>query len=248
VPVSYSGETISDARLADVDGDRRPDLAVGRWPVRNVDDLSELVQRTLANEDEVPSQRAVFVADGTESRFMDLNESMISDSGLAKDDSLLLNGPTSVQIGEAWGQGAWLMTYAGHGSLDRWGKEGIFSTEAVTSLESSFATPIVLQLTCLTGLFAHPSVESLSETMLHHENGPVAIIAPTSLSLSDDQKPFGVAIIEALQDRRVRRVGDALLQAKAELDIDSSVALREISDTFGLLGDPSAPVLRTSAE
>ena len=39
VPVMYSGETVSDSRLADVNNDMIPDIAVGRWPVRKIEDV-----------------------------------------------------------------------------------------------------------------------------------------------------------------------------------------------------------------
>jgi hypothetical protein len=38
-------------------------------------------------------------------------------------------------------------------------------------------------------------------------------------------------------------MGDAVMNAKLALDV-SNLSLREISDTFGLLGDPSALIVR----
>ncbi|MFN2221633.1 MAG: C25 family cysteine peptidase, partial [Candidatus Promineifilaceae bacterium] len=102
----------------------------------------------------------------------------------------------------------------------------------------------VLQLTCLTGLFAHPTIASLAEVMLLGEDGPLSIVAATSLTLSEHQQPFGVAFLKALQDPEVARVGDAFQQAKAQLDLESDNALREISDTFTLFGDPTALIRR----
>lgn len=244
VPVTYSGETVSDARLADVDGDRRPDLAVGRWPVRNVDEVEALVQRTIENEIEQTSPAAIFAADGSEARFADLNERIGQETGLEQERAIYLNGPTNQEFSQVWNQGAWLVTYTGHGSLDRWGKDTLLDTETVSTLQSDGASPIVLQLTCLTGLFAHPTITSLSEAMLLDTNGPVSVVAATSLSLSDSQRPFGVAFLQALQDPNVARVGDAFQRAKEQLDIQSDDALREISDTFTLFGDPTALIPR----
>ena len=102
----------------------------------------------------------------------------------------------------------------------------------------------MLQFTCLSGQFAHPEVESLSETLIKHESGPVLLIAATSLTLSTHQEPFAVALLQALQDPAVIRVGDALQFAKGTLDTQNSPGLQEISDTFGLLGDPSALIVR----
>ena len=60
-------ETASDNRLATVDGsDALPDIAIGRWPVNNVAEVSALVSKTLAYEDALltaADRRALFVAD-----------------------------------------------------------------------------------------------------------------------------------------------------------------------------------------
>jgi hypothetical protein len=243
VPVKYSGETVSDARLADVDGDRRPDLAVGRWPAAGVDEVTALVKRTIDDEGAAVSPRVIFAADGTEPRFAEMNAAISLQASL-QSRAVYLNGPTSRELGQAWKGGAWIVTYTGHGSLDRWGKETLLDTDSVSALSSTGMPPIVLQLTCLTGLFAHPTIPSLSETMLRKDDGPVAIVAATSLTLSEDQQPFGVALLQALQDPDIQRVGDAVQWAKSRLDIEASDALREISDTFTLFGDPSALIRR----
>ena len=243
VPVSFGGETVSDARLADVEGDFKPELAVGRWPVDSVTQVQDLVRRTLAYEQAPASERAIFAADGSGQEFQRVTESIISTSEFPRDNSDLLAGPTKDVLASSWREGAWLVTYVGHGSLQLWGKDGMLSSDAVESLHSSATSPIVLQLTCLTGLFAHPEVTSLSEVMLTHRNGPALIIGATSLTLSVHQEPFAAALLQALQDPSVERVGDALQHARQELDV-SSTGLREISDTFVLLGDPSARVVR----
>ena len=40
------------------------------------------------------------------------------------------------------------------------------------------------------------------------------------------------------------RVGDALQDAKEAMQINGNAGLQEISDTFGLIGDPSAKIVR----
>jgi hypothetical protein len=243
VPVSYSGETVSDARLADVNGDMRPDLAVGRWPVDDPAGARALVARTLAYEAGSAPARALFASDGSSEEFTGLTERVLLGSTFPEATAERLSGPTNEELVAAWNEGAWLITYAGHGSLQLWGKDNIFSAEAVPALAGAAIPPIVLQLTCLTGLFAHPEITSLSERLLAQEGGPVLTIAATSLTLSSLQEPFAIALLQALQDPAVRRIGDALQLAKQSLDVTND-GLREISDTFGLLGDPSALIVR----
>lgn len=243
VPVRFSGETVSDSRLADVDGDMRPDLAVGRWPVHTSEETADLVRRTLAYEQAIASRRALFAADGTESQFAAMAGQLAADAQLPDDEVAILTGPPASEVAAAWNEGNWLATYIGHGSIGRWGKNDVFDLEAVSSLEAE-TPPIVLQLTCLTGLFTHPAETSLSEALLSHPQGPVLLVAATSLTLSSHQEPFAAALLQQMQDPAVARIGDAFQAAKLTLDIDQVDGLREISDTFILFGDPSAHIVR----
>ncbi len=244
VAVSFGGETVSDARLADVNDDLVPDLAIGRWPVANIRDVRSLVQRTLEYEQQTVGRHALFVADGSAQEFALLNQSIADESKLSTGSVEHLNGASSEEFARSWNEGPWLVTYSGHGSLDRWGKDNIFSGDAVSQLKTDSSPPITLQLTCLTGFFAHPSQSSLSEKMLLDENGPVLIVSATGLTLSTSQKPFGIELIKELQNPQVIRVGDALQIAKQNLDASSNPSLQEIIDTFGLLGDPSSAIAR----
>jgi len=243
VPVYYSGETVSDSQLGDVDGDHKPELSVGRWPVDDPKDVEALVERTLAYENGEVSDSSIFVADGSSQEFALFNSNIINESGFKTGKISQLIGSGDEDLIQSWNQGAWLVTYTGHGSLDRWGKQGVLDNAAVAGLEFSTAPPIVLQLTCLTGYFAHPQVQSLSETLLLEENGPVLVIAATSLTLSDNQRPFGINLLRQLLDPDVVRIGDAIVRAKTDLNV-SDPNIREISDTFGLLGDPATIIVR----
>ena len=137
-----------------------------------------------------------------------------------------------------------MVSYVGHGSLNLWGKDNVFNADGVAGLQSNgTAPPIVLQFTCLTGFFAHPTEVSLSERMLTSPDGPVLLIAATSLTLSAYQRPFALSLLNHLQDPAMTRMGDVLQAAKLELPV-ADLGVREISDTFGLLGDPTAKIVR----
>ena len=246
VPVQFSGETVSDSRLADVDGDTLPEMAIGRWPVNSAQEVAALVERTLAYEGAKAASPALFATDGSESTFSIIAARLAEEGGLPPAAVEQLDGPTAAELGQTWRAGTWLATYVGHGSIDRWGKEDMFSLDELDHLSSGGETapPIVIQLTCLTGLFSSPEQVSLSEAMLRHAHGPVLIVAASSLTLSAYQEPFAVALLQQLQDTSILRVGDAFLDAKRALDVENSDGLREISDTFALFGDPSAAIVR----
>ena len=243
VPVEFSGETISDSRLADIDGDKRPDLSVGRWPVQTTKQVNDLVQRTLAYEEGHANQNALFVADGSEARFSAIMARLAESAQFPPGKILNLDSSPNLDLTKELNQGAWLATYIGHGSITRWGQDNILNLESIAGLTDS-TPPIILQLTCLTGLFAHPQQNSLTEALLTHPRGPVLTVAATSLTLSNHQEPFAIQLLQKMQDPTIARIGDAFQEAKLSLDIENSNGLREINDTFALFGDPSTLLIR----
>jgi hypothetical protein len=50
-------------------------------------------------------------------------------------------------------------------------------------------------------------------------------------------------LLRQLLDPDVIRIGDAIVRAKTDLNV-SDPNIREISDTFGLLGDPATIIVR----
>ena len=248
IKVSHSGETVSDARLADIDGDDRADFAVGRWPVNSPEELQAIINRTLAYEAEMPGNEILVTADSSETDFSITSDRLLDTTGLARLSPTKAYSATPDSVTEAWGAGNWLVTYVGHGSLDLWGAQGLISGDMVENLQNplGIAQPIVLQFTCLTGYFAHPIESSLSEKMLLQENGPVLIVSATSLTYSISQEPFARGLLEGLQDPKLNRIGDVMAQAQAGLDI-SNPTVKEVYDTFVLFGDPSATISRPTA-
>ncbi len=243
VPVEFSGETVSDSRLVDLNGDQKPDLAIGRWPVDSLADVRSLVARTLAYEQGTAPLQALFATDSSEAQFAQMAERLATENSM--NNMILLNGATAPEVTATWNEGAWLTTYIGHGSIRRWGKENIFNLEAVSGLQTS-APSIVLQLTCLSGLFAHPEETSLTEAMMRHPTGPVLHVAATSLTFSSDQEQFAAHFVRHLQDPGYTRIGDAFQAAKQALNV-ANPGLLEVSDTFSLFGDPSALIVRPMA-
>ncbi len=243
VPVQFSGETVSDSRLADIDGDQRPDLAVGRWPVSTPKEVKDLVERTLVYEQGSAVEKAIFVPDTSEARFKNIAARLAQSGSIPEEQVVQLGEEETLDFANQVNKGAWLATYVGHGSITRWGKEDIVNIDSVRDLKNE-TPPIVLQLTCLTGLFAHPGETSLAEAMLTQPGGPVLSIAATSLTLSGHQEPFAIELLQQMQNPNIVRIGDAFQAAKLSLETENSNGLREISDTFALFGDPSTLMVR----
>lgn len=221
--VTFGGETVSDALLGQLDAEMGVDIAIGRWPVRTRREVVRLVNKSLAAETVVfsPTPRALIDPSdpgfGTFAQRVNLSTAM--------DDS-----------------SPFLVAYIGHGSLQQWG-----GAQQHTKLLNNATPPILVQFTCLTGLFAHPTDAALSEQILLDQNQTTHVVAATSLTLSHHQEPFANALLAALTSPNHRHIGTAFLVAQQALNL-AQTDQREIHDTFLLFGDPSAPLPLRSHE
>jgi hypothetical protein len=243
----YGGETGSDVVFSQLDEDRSPDLAVGRIPAQTPEQVSAFVEKTLGYERQPAEsewkQRVLAVADGQEDtfrfdaqRFLDLFPDSAQVELMAP-----AAGETTVnrEIVERLNQGDGLVAYFGHGSINMWGKDRLFSTQDVPSLQNTDRYAILINMTCLTGLFTHPTETSLAEAMLLQPlAGAVAVLAPTSLTLPSDQSFLSQPLIEALLDQPDLTLGEALLEARRHISLDNTGSL-DVMETFLLFGDPA---------
>lgn len=246
VQAEYTGETVSDEPYADLDGDGRPELAVGRWPASTRAELARILERTTAYA-QAPDgpwrTTALFIADPSSADFAERSDRLVAASGLTATAVVRAYGADPQAVRDAWNRGAWLVNYIGHGSLAMWGKDGLMSAAEVAQLRDAGGGPLVLTLTCLSGYYAHPAQVSLGEELLWaRAGGAVAVVSATSLTLPEDQEPFGRALIQALRDPETATLGDALLAAQRVLDPSMS-GQRDVINTFVLLGDPGLRLL-----
>ncbi|MCK4727036.1 MAG: hypothetical protein KAT29_14590, partial [Anaerolineales bacterium] len=111
--------------------------------------------------------------------------------------------------------------------------------DQVMNLEPPQNYPIVVNMTCLTGLYTHPSVESLAEALLWQEGGgAVAVLAPSSLTLPADQGKLSAALINEWLSNPEARLGEIHLLAREEVPVDRVSSL-DVMRTFMLFGDPA---------
>ncbi len=242
----FGGETASDVEFVQVNDDPWPDLAVGRFPARTPQQVQVLVEKTLSYEKTAGqgSPRSILaIADGQDSSFK--NDAQTFLDLFPQDYPRQLYAPGagvtagSAEIASALGKGDWLIAYFGHGSINMWGKDRLFTNEDVAALASQPRLPVVIQMTCLSGLFTHPKVESLSEALLWKpQGGAVATLAPTSLTLPFDQTSLSGPLAEAVQSDPQPTLGQVLLAARRKVPIENRGAL-DVMLTFLLLGDPA---------
>lgn len=258
VDTIFGGQTGSDLGYAQISAENwepglTPDqefqLAVGRIPARGPSEIQDYVEKVLTYERKLD-----------ESAFADLNLiTAISDnespsfkadaehfldlfnSGFAK---YLISpepgdpGISSIILDQFNAENLFV-AYFGHGSINMWGKERLFHVEDIESLDNKNNYPIIFNLTCLTGLFTHPTTDSLAEKLLfQHGRGAVALLAPTSLTLSNDQSLLVDELINSYLTSQDPRLGELLRVAREKVPLDTE-GKRDVVFTFLLFGDPA---------
>ena len=247
VPTVFGGETGSDVRIVQLDGDLSPDLAIGRVPARNVEQVKTFVDKTLAYEKESANatwnQTILAVADGQEASFKEDANHFIDQFSSEYETQIIAPEAgaqgTNQEITNEFSKGNLVTAYFGHGSVNMWGKDSLFTTQDSATLNNGQNLPIVWNFTCLTGLFTHPTEESLAESLLFNQDGgAVAVLAPTSPTLPGDQTFLSDALVEALIQKTFPRLGDITLYAWQQVPTQSP-GTTDVMQTFLLFGDPA---------
>jgi hypothetical protein len=243
----FGGETASDVPFADLDGDNLPDLALGRLPARTPAEVQAYVEKVLAYEQQTDTAwrtRLLAVADGQDASFAYDAQVFIDQFTNPIFEKNLFSPPAgaedaNLQIATAIEEGYGIVSYFGHGSVNMWGKDRLFTTEDVAALKNADHLLVVINMNCLTGLFTHPKVISLAETLLWHVNGgAVAVLAPTSLTLPSDQALLSGSLAKQISANPELALGDHFLAAQRLMPVNASGA-NEVLLTFLYFGDPA---------
>ncbi|MGH9390158.1 MAG: C25 family cysteine peptidase, partial [Vicinamibacteria bacterium] len=239
--------TVSDPTLAAVHGeDILPDLAIGRLPAGNPEELRILVEKILAYETgnadlegplvlvtDNPDQAGDFDANAEE-----IARGVLSGREVRRLSLRELGSSTRDEILSAFDGGASLVSYVGHGGIHLWADENVFNTADVRSLSHQSREPILLTMNCLNGYFHFPYFDSLAEALLKAEGkGAIAAFSPSGLSLDGPAHRFHLALLDALFNQGHRRLGDAVLAAQKSYS--DSGAYPELLTIYHLLGDPA---------
>ena len=248
IRTEYGGETSSDIGFGQLNDDPWPDIATGIIPARTPSQVADYVAKVLKYEKNLPSANdrmgLLAVADGQEvvfksdaQRFLDL----FSGERFQADLFAPAAGSSDAeqQIVELFKQGYSVISYFGHGSIDMWGKDQLFSAQGVTALSGLKRYPVLLNFTCLTGLYTHPKVDSLAETFLWQlDGGAIAVLAPSSLTLPYDQSYLSRSLAQLIVDNPTATIGELHLKARRQTQVDNTGGL-DVMRTFMLFGDPA---------
>jgi hypothetical protein len=157
----------------------------------------------------------------------------------------------------AWDQGAALVTYIGHSNQWQWGSAAtsqppyLWNVFDADNRFNGARAPILLSLTCLTGLFQKPidpsiagnrALESTTDEwlLLQPGGGTIASLSPSGLGVATGHDLLYQGAIAALtgDDRTQRSLGAAQLAGFAAL-LGGTTCCRDLLFTYNLLGDPA---------
>ncbi len=245
VYTEFAGYVASDTWFTIFDEETlTPEIAIGRFPAQNVDQVETLVSKTITYEESTEQDwlnRALLVADD-EPDFDEASDDLagdLNDIGYETQKLYMTeNEDIHDAIISALNQGVGIINYIGHGSIQVWGDESVFETEDADTLINGERLPIFTTFTCLNGYFNHPEVDALAETLMWAEDGGVvAAVAPSGRSLTLQQQPLAEVFFQSLFNGDAETLGEALLLSKnAAAENDN---LRDVIHTFNLLGDPA---------
>ncbi len=240
--------TASDPAYAAVNGDDLlPDLTIGRLPAANLEEAQAMVNKIVAYETESMGLhgRAVLIADRPDPRAGDfeahaeeLAATVLSGNDVHKiylDD--LGTAATHDAILNAFGEGASLVSYIGHGAINLW-SENILRTDHVESLDYPAQYPLLLTMNCLNGYFQFPTYDSLSETLLKADGkGIIAAFSPSGESLDRPAHFYHRLLLTELLHGGHTTLGDAILAAQSKFA--ESGGYLELLSIYHLFGDPA---------
>jgi len=249
-PYQQSPRLPGDYTFGDFDRDGIIDAAVGRLPVKNAAELTMLINRIIVYEDSNDfgrwrSRVDLIAGIGGFGTLVDGAIEMVAGNIITGS----LPGSTRTRITHAsptsdfhpgiaeftptvlrnYADGARFWVYAGHGwinELDRvpgnqFGRPVLSMSDLPNLHRPHASSPIALMLACYTGAFDVPE-DCLAERMLLADDGPIAILAGSRVTMPYGNAATAIGLINAVYEERTPRLGDAWLKALRELSLPSA--------------------------
>ncbi|MCP5096695.1 MAG: hypothetical protein GY943_14175, partial [Chloroflexi bacterium] len=240
-----------------VGDDLLPDLAIGRISASTNQDAQIVVDKIIAYEQNQATfnQQILFVADKTDAAgaFCEHNQQTggLIPSKYSQSHLCLPQNPTPSDVSQLQtamynvvnNQGAWLLNYRGHGSIQYWGSGGtqLLSVSAYNNALTNWVNEkptVIISADCLDGHFAWPGVSSISETLLRHaDGGSAAHWSSSGLGTNDEHTLMHTHFYKGLFQLGQTAIGDVANTAKAGYLLTNNHQSPVYS--FTLQGDPA---------
>ncbi len=235
------------------DGDSLPDMAIGRLPAANAEELEQVIDKTIRFASAPPvgpwKRNLLFIANESVS-FQRRSDSIAQEYGsrgylptkIYPHPSEPANEHHTQRIVEILDGGVYGVHFIGHGGRYIWRtgppdlnkNHDLFTLEHLDTLADSERLPVVLSLTCYSAPFDHPTADSIGEKLMRIPGrGAIAVFAA---SWRNSPSPImGEILMEELTTPG-NTIGESVMRAKHKFRSDVLV------QTYNLLGDPAVPV------
>jgi uncharacterized repeat protein (TIGR01451 family) len=236
-------KTASDDWFSDFEQNGFASIPTGRLPIRTAAD-ADLVVSKITNYGKgigagAWNQQALVIADqNIDNDFTSAANSVAASlpSSLTVTE-ILANGldPNTArqQILAALNNGALLVNYDGHGSVEQWSFADFLDDSSASALSNGNRLPVYLIMDCLNGFFHDVYTTSLAESLLlAPKGGAVAVWASSGFTTAPPQAAMDQALVHILKDNPALALGSAILKAK------SGVSDQDVRRTWILFGDP----------
>jgi hypothetical protein len=228
---------------ADLDGDGRPDVAIGRLPVQTPEEADVLV-------DKIARQGAV-LRDNTGPHLIAVDNDTASDAPFRADAEALAarlgavswadlgSGVTAARTAlfDALAAGAPTTHYFGHAGHERWADEGLLTSADVPGLSSAGRETVLFTWACEAQWYQYDWGASLNESLLLAPRaGALAAVGPAGIT----DPVYQSALHKRVYGHFLAGVplGEALRRAKAEV-LDLGPSFAPVVEGWNLLGDPA---------
>ena len=266
----YGSEPLiaTDNWFADINDDDLPDLAIGRWTVDNAQEVSSLVEKTLRYERSADlglwRRRVNFVAGiggfgATSDYVIEATAKKLITDGIpaqytthmtyASWRSPFAPDPRQFrhEVVRCLNDGCLAWIYMGHGNadeLDRFrlpqGDLPILSVDDARLIACREGAPIAAFLSCYAGAFDFPS-DCLAEELLRAEQGPVAVIGGSRVTMPYAMAVWGQSLMHELFTNRQPTLGDVFRQAKIALAAEPGRPADQLVDSESPAADSNQP-------
>ncbi len=237
-------ETGSDDYLADFNGDGLAEMSIGRISARTGAQVTTVFNKVVnweANFVNSLSRGVIFAHDNPDGYdFEAMNGRIRQQLPMDMPATMVHRSEPNAQANlvAAMNSGKYIVNYSGHGTAGAWAASSFFANSTVPQLTNNQNETIYTMLTCLNGYFVLPTITSLAETLVFHENGgAVASWASTGLTTPDIQELMATRFYNKLGEGQIQRLGDLIRDAKGVIPGGSDVRL-----SWVLLGDPMLKV------
>ncbi len=265
IPTAYRPSSIiqyspTDSPLVDLDQDGLVDVAIGRWPVRTPEQLSVIINKSMAwanGEGLANDSSVLLIAENDDANsgasFSQQLEGLVSRYDVdaptysnywSQATRLYANNyagtanPIAAQQADIHTElrnGHALTIYSGHGSPTSWSFRRLLDVNALTQLDDTHQAGMVIPLACYTTYYETISNESLANKLLFKEQGGAVLIAGAATLGNYASNGKILNQLMRYQAREQVTLGHALKLAKRSVGSTNI----EQSNLWTILGDPT---------